>query len=192
MSERNTGILTDSQREYLEAGADFKNYKKRSDLRERIHASLLDGELMFNHLPDEDRERIFDPTQAPHAIYQSAKDGRKDKGEVKNRVDVRMESHELESSIADLVAFVYEGLVKYRSPHDRPFESILQNAMHRVEKRNSWYLKDFDFKAEFDKTGHGERLERFRSGEATKQEAIALLQQGEISEDEFDEFYSEL
>lgn len=203
MTQSKRGILTSSQQEYLAEGAEFEKYKKRSDIRKHIHSALLDGEVLFDNLPEEDREQVFDPRKAPQAEYIHPTDeGGKDKGEVGNSVDIAMELDELERNIAALIALVYEGLEKYTvrerqhtdntERYGRPFDEIIGTAMNKVANRNGWYLEEFEFTAKFDKSGHSDRLEALESGEAGKDEAIALLQQGEISKEQFDEYYESL
>lgn len=171
MSERKRGIFTTGQREYLQGEVDFSEYTKRSRIREHIHASLMDGTLLAN-LPNEDREQIFNPQK------------------VQSRVGAKLKSHELEKAIADFLAFVYVGLDEHRPEGAWPFDQILKNALLRVEQREGWVLKEFEFTADFDKSGRKlERYhERFKAGEATMQEATVLLQQGMVEDDEFTEY----
>ena len=189
MSERKRGIFTAGQREYLQGDVDFSQYTKRSRMREHIHAALLDGALLEN-LPTEDRERIFNPDKAPSVDYESPLVLEGDEEKVQNRVDLALESHELEKSVAELLAFVYLGLSNDRPEGAWSFESILKNAMLRVERQQGWILEDFEFTAEFDKSSENleRRHERFERGEATMEEATMLLQHGMIDDDDFTEY----
>jgi len=191
MSDRKRGVLTSGQREFLESGAEFTDYKKRSDIRKHIHSSIVDFQLLFTSLPEKDREKIFDPRQAPNVDYDSPlESGGTDRGMAGNKADIEIESFRLETAISDLIAFLYEGLAKYRTPHSRDFDAILQNAIHRVEKRNNWTLERYNFEVDFDKSD--QRLDeihsRFENRQATMNEATLLLQQGVISDEEFTEY----
>jgi hypothetical protein len=191
MSERKRGILTSGQREFLESGAEFSNYKKRGDIRKHVHSSLLDAKLLFEALPEKDREMVFDPRQAPNVDYDPPLEpGGTSRGEAGDRADIEIESFKLESAISDLIALIYESLAKYRTPHSRDFDAILQNAIHRVERRNNWTLESYNFEVEFDKSEQklNEIHSRFESGQATMEEATLLLQQDLISDEEFTEY----
>jgi len=192
MSERKRGVFTTGQREYLQGEVDFSEYTKRSRIREHIHASLMDGSLLLN-LPEEDRERIFNPRQSPSVDYESPLGDGEDKGQVQNRVDAKLESHELEKAIANFLAFIYVGLDKHRPEDAWPFDQILKNALLRVEREEGWVLEEFEFTANFDKSdGDLERRhERFKAGEASMNEATTLLQQGVIGDDEFKQYAEE-
>jgi hypothetical protein len=190
MSDRKRGMLTSSQREYLSSGAEFSNYTKRNRIRDHVHASLLDAKLLFEDLPEEDREKIFDPHQAPHVDYDSPLDGGENRGQAGNRADIEIESYRLEAAVSDLIAFMYEGLIKHRTTHSRDFSAILQNAMHKVERRNDWMLEEYEFTAEFYQSDNtlDEIHRRFKDGQATMEEATRLLQAERITAEEHQEY----
>lgn len=189
MSERKRGIFTTGQREYLQGEVDFSEYTKRSRIREHIHASLWDGSLL-DKLPEEDRERIFNPRKSPSIDYESPLGDGEDKKPALNRVDVIEESHEFEMAIADLLAFIYVGLDKHRPESAWSFTQILERALRRAARREGWVLEEFELTAEFDKSQDNlkRRHERFKAGEASMEEAHALLQQGVIDSEEFGEY----
>lgn len=199
MTESARGLFSEGQREYLKAGAEFSNYKKRSDLRKHIHAGLVDGDLLFGALPEKDRRMIFEPDSNPTVdndeseLMEDTKENRVNRG-----VGRTLETHKLEKGIEGLIAFAYEGLLKHthrRQQHterterySRPFASVLQAAMHRVAERNGWRLEEFEFNVAFDKSETEGLLKKFNDGEATEDEAITLLQRELISSEQFKEY----
>ena len=140
--------------------------------------------------PVEHPRHIFNPRKKPRADYEPPLEQGNDKYVVGNRKEVALESHRLEIGIANLIAFVYEGLSRRENADVWSFEKLLQNAMHRVERRNNWVLESYHFEADFDKSG--QRLEevhtKFKNGQATMNEATLLLQQGVISDEKFTEY----
>lgn len=64
-SARPRGILSPADRAYLLGEADLKSdqsaYDARYRIRERVKHALLDFELLFDHLADQDRSQVFTP-----------------------------------------------------------------------------------------------------------------------------------
>ncbi len=61
-SKRGRGILTPADRRYLlgeEELTEGSEYNTRRRIRERLYNAILDFEIIFNHLSDEDREQVF-------------------------------------------------------------------------------------------------------------------------------------
>lgn len=67
-AERPTAVLTKGQREALRGEREpTQERTMRTRIRERIREGLRDFELIFDQLPEQDRERIFDSDLRPGA-----------------------------------------------------------------------------------------------------------------------------
>lgn len=173
MSEKGP-LLAKSQFEWLNGEKEdlSEDYERtlRTRLRGRVRDCVGDFQLLYEQLPEQDRNQLF----------QSSK--------YENPSETAQTVAEYHRGITALLALLYETTEQGKGDD---FENMLQIGMQRVADRNGWYIEECNLQLEFDKSGHGERLEKFKNGEATTNESITLLKAGEITDAEFKEYYSE-
>lgn len=188
---RSRGFLTDTQREALQ-GEPRRNQTERqmrSRVREQVrNALVIDAPILFNDLRSRDRRQIFQSKDRDH------KEQAEITGDDKERTEKRKAEHkeaiEIESGVAALLAFLYEGLEE-RSMNQRmgDFEDVLRNAMERVAKQNGWEVDMFQFTVKFNRDPGFEAMkEQFDDSKATMEEATTLLRHDLISTEEFAEY----
>lgn len=165
--EDTNALLTSTQREFLEAPEDEYSRQSRNYHEKNIHARIRAGIADFNLIYDH-----FDPGDWQEVRWSAIQD---DASAITT----------LASGEEAIVALIYESS---RYTPGRDFEQMLQNAMHRVARRNDWQFDEntFSFTAEFDRDPNFvEMEERFRLGEATVGEATMLFRRDRIDRDEF-------
>lgn len=72
-SERDRGILTPSDREFLLGRktdyTDHSKKQKRNRIRRRVRNAMLDFTILFEYLDERDRKTVFDPENAEREAY---------------------------------------------------------------------------------------------------------------------------
>lgn len=106
---RPRGILSPADRAYLTGEADLKSdqsaYDARYRIRERVRHALLDFELLFEHLAEQDRTQVFSPDAD--------------------------ERDALTDGIVSAIAFLYLGTAEYHLPRKNLFAEGIRRAVER-------------------------------------------------------------
>ncbi|WP_266080948.1 hypothetical protein [Haladaptatus caseinilyticus] len=107
-AERDRGILTPSDREFLIGRksdyTDHSKKQKRNRIRRRLRNALLDFTLLFEHLEDRDRETVFNPDDDARDDYTRG--------------------------ITDMLAFLHLGTMGYYTP----FKDMLAQGVNKAEQ----------------------------------------------------------
>lgn len=166
-------LLTTRQYEWLEKldSVDLDDAAERtlrSRLRDRIRHVIAGFELVFDKLPEEDREQLFEPKKS---------------GDESGHPE---QFANMMRGAPALIALLYDCTLKTEYAE---FEPMLENAMHRVANRRRWEVEQVEFSVDFTTDVDFEtRHERFEAGTATVGEAVSLLKQGWIDSDELAEY----
>lgn len=106
---RPRGILSPADRAYLTGEADLKSdqsaYDARYRIRERIRHALLDFELLFEHLAEQDRNQVFTPDSAQRDAFTEG--------------------------VVSAIAFLYLGTDAYDPPRKNLFAEGIRRAVAR-------------------------------------------------------------
>ncbi len=107
-ADRDRGILTPSDREFLLGRkTDYTEHskkQKRNRIRHRLRNAILDFSILFEHLEDRDRETVFDPDDDEREAYTQG--------------------------ITDLLAFLHLGTMGYYTP----FKDMLSQGVNKAEQ----------------------------------------------------------
>ena len=106
---RPRGVLSPADRAYLrgeaELASDQSEYDTRYRIRERVRHALLDFELLFEGLTEQDRRQVFSPATADHEAFTEA--------------------------LVSAVAFLYLGTAAYDPPRKNLFAEGIRRAANR-------------------------------------------------------------
>ncbi|WP_458209288.1 hypothetical protein [Haladaptatus sp. NG-SE-30] len=107
-ADRDRGILTPSDREYLIGRkSDYTEHskkQKRNRIRRRLRNAILDFTILFEHLEDRDRETVFNPDDDARDAYTQG--------------------------ITDMLAFLHLGTMGYYTP----FKDMLAEGVNKAEQ----------------------------------------------------------
>ncbi|WP_458188128.1 hypothetical protein [Haladaptatus sp. NG-WS-4] len=107
-ADRDRGILTPSDREYLIGRkSDYTEHskkQKRNRIRRRVRNAILDFTILFEHLEDRDRETVFNPDDEARDAYTQG--------------------------ITDMLAFLHLGTMGYYTP----FKDMLAEGVNKAEQ----------------------------------------------------------
>ncbi|MFC6823502.1 hypothetical protein [Halopelagius fulvigenes] len=108
-ADRERGILTPSDREFLLGRkTDYTEHskkQKRNRIRRRLRNAILDFTILFDHLEDRDRETVFDPDDEAREAYTRG--------------------------IVDMLGFLHLGTMGYYVP----FKDMLGQGVNRAEQK---------------------------------------------------------
>lgn len=114
--DRERGILTPSDREFLLGRktdyTDHSRKQKRNRIRRRLRNAILDFTILFEHLESRDRETVFDPDDEHRGAYTRG--------------------------ITDMLAFLHLGTMGYHTP----FKHMLSRGVNKAEQE----LTDSDYR----------------------------------------------
>ncbi|KTG11570.1 hypothetical protein AUR64_03470 [Haloprofundus marisrubri] len=153
-ADRDRGILTPSDREYLLGRktdyTDHSKKQKRNRIRRRLRNAILDFTILFEHLEARDRETLFDPDDARDAYTQG---------------------------ITDMLAFFHLGTMGYHTP----FKDMLARGVNKAEQElagSDYRMVTVDFNVEpvgrIDVDDVVDKLEYGEFGELTDEELRAF------------------
>ena len=115
-ADRERGILTPSDREYLLGRkTDYTEHskkQKRNRIRRRLRNAMLDFTILFEHLEDRDRETVFNPDDDNREAYTRG--------------------------MTDMLAFLHLGTMGYHTP----FKHMLAKGVNKAEQE----LADSDYR----------------------------------------------
>ncbi|WP_136603240.1 hypothetical protein [Salinigranum halophilum] len=107
-ADRERGILTPSDREFLLGRkTDYTEHskkQKRNRIRRRLRNAILDFTILFEHLEDRDRETVFNPDDENREAYTRG--------------------------ITDMLAFLHLGTMGYHTP----FKHMLAKGVNKAEQ----------------------------------------------------------
>lgn len=108
-ADRERGILTPSDREFLLGRkTDYTEHskkQKRNRIRRRLRNAILDFTILFDHLEDRDRETVFNPEDESREAYTQG--------------------------IVDMLGFLHLGTMGYYVP----FKNMLGQGVNRAEQK---------------------------------------------------------
>ncbi|SFG84264.1 hypothetical protein SAMN04488063_3065 [Halopelagius inordinatus] len=108
-ADRERGILTPSDREFLLGRkTDYTEHskkQKRNRIRRRLRNAILDFTILFDHLEDRDRETVFNPEDESREAYTQG--------------------------IVDMLGFLHLGTMGYYVP----FKDMLGQGVNRAEQK---------------------------------------------------------
>ncbi|EFW91497.1 hypothetical protein ZOD2009_14056 [Haladaptatus paucihalophilus DX253] len=124
-ADRDRGILTPSDREFLIGRkSDYTEHskkQKRNRIRRRLRNAILDFTLLFEHLEDRDRETVFNPDDDARDAYTQG--------------------------ITDMLAFLHLGTMGYYTP----FKDMLAQGVNEAEQElagSDYRMVTVDFNVE--------------------------------------------
>lgn len=128
--ERKRGILTPADRRYLRGDEELtegSEYNTRRRIRERVRNSILDFAILYDHLDESDRSKIFKTDEGAWRAWEDA---------------------ELHNGLRDTLALVFrEGIIEQHiSPYDTarglPAQVLFEEAVRRVSVEKGFLVKD--------------------------------------------------
>lgn len=155
------------EKSYEGEHAKQQRYQRRRDIRQRVHNSILDFSILFEHLEDAEREKLFE----------------------KSRVDG---IEEFERGLRDALAFVLYGAglteTMDRAGSDRPAslaDHLLWDAVERAGRRDDILVESVDLAIEATDGHVATIVEKLRSDEnVSPTELAVLLESGEVDTDD--------
>lgn len=161
--------LSPSDREFLSGEREYAHETTEDNVwqrvRERVFRSLQDGLFMWQHIPQNQRQQIFDVGPEEDLLYKDIDEYEwEDEVEAKRR---ERDLNEFETSLVGLFAFLYAGIDE--SP-GLDFDSILADALASVAADRgeipipeSYQPPKLETKEEYDVE---ELLQRYQSGDS--------------------------
>jgi hypothetical protein len=154
--DRDRGVLTQSDREFLLGRkSDYTEQsrrQKRSRIRSRVRNAVLDFSILFEHLDERDREMVFDPDDQHREAYTRG--------------------------ITDILAFLHLGTMGYYTP----FKHMLSEGVNRAEQAlagSDYRLVNVEFNVDpvgrIDVDDVVDKLEDDRFAELTDEELQAFV-----------------
>lgn len=167
MVREQNAMLTDTDREFLLAGGGYytgenakqMRYERRSNIRNRIRETLLDFTLLFEHLEERERAKIFEDADA-----------------------------DLDNGVRDTLALllyslrvsaVMEGYAVGNVPE---LADALGGALDRAGLKDGWAVQDWDLEIEAIPISHLLRKAE-ESDELQARELGLLMETGVVSDD---------
>lgn len=155
-SERDRGILTPSDREFLLGRkTDYTEHskkQKRNRIRRRVRNAILDFTILFDHLDERDRKTVFDPEDAERDAYTRG--------------------------ITDALAFFHLGTMGYSTP----FKDMLARGVSKGEQElagSDYRMVNVEFNVDpvgrIDVDSVVEKLDRGSFDEITDEELRAFV-----------------
>ena len=154
--DRDRGVLTQSDREFLlgrKSGyTEQSRRQKRSRIRRRVRNALLDFTILFEHLDERDREMVFDPDDDHQEAYTRG--------------------------ITDVLGFLHLGTMGYYTP----FKHMLAEGVNHAEQAlagSDYRLVNVEFNVDpvgrIDVDEVVDKLEAERFAELTDEELQAFV-----------------
>ncbi|SFR66406.1 hypothetical protein SAMN04487947_3306 [Halogeometricum rufum] len=155
-ADRDRGILTPSDREFLLGRkTDYTEHskkQKRNRIRRRLRNAILDFTILFDHLEDRDRETVFNPEDEAREAYTQG--------------------------IVDMLGFLHLGTMGYYVP----FKDMLGQGVNRAEQKlagSDYRMVTVDFNVDpvgqIDVDEVVDKLESERFDEVTDEELRAFV-----------------
>jgi succinate dehydrogenase flavin-adding protein (antitoxin of CptAB toxin-antitoxin module) len=155
-ADRDRGILTPSDREFLLGRkTDYTEHsrkQKRNRIRRRLRNAILDFTILFEHLEERDRETVFNPDDDNREAYTRG--------------------------ITDMLAFLHLGTMGYYTP----FKHMLAQGVNRAEQElagSDYRMVSVEFNVDpvgnIDVDAVLEKLEEERFEEITDEELRAFV-----------------
>lgn len=169
--DRERGVLTSSDREYLigknEPESSQVDSNIRNRIRDRTRNAILDFWLINSHLDEKDRRMIFAPSK-------------KDDNEVRE-----LEDFQFRQGLTSLIGFLYEGLSESGT---LDFEEVIESGIHEIIQDNYQGPVVVDVRLHVDVDTEydlDEARRKFNQGEPmTPSEIGGLLMTGEVESGE--------
>ncbi|MFC7071861.1 hypothetical protein ACFQJ7_10475 [Halovenus rubra] len=163
--DRDRGILSPSDREYLHGEAEFSSVQAernaRARIRDRLYESTYDFELLVEQLADRDRGLVFEKRLGD-------------------------EGKEAYDALVSALAFLYQGIEETGID----FEDALAEAVNVAEAGND-RAATVDLDLTFHTLSADELLRKLRAGETLSLTEMAYLQQSdEVSQAELARYFS--
>lgn len=167
MSGRERGILSRADRAYLRGETEFASAQAernaRARIRDRVHDAILDFEVLVGHLPDRDRELVFE-----------------------KRFD-RMEGTEAFDALVSTVAFLYRAT----GDTEVAFETVLEEAINLAEAKDD-RAATVDLDLTFQTLSVEQLRYKLEQGESLSLTEIAYLHQSnEVGPDELAAYFAD-
>lgn len=166
MSGRERGVLSQADRAYLRGETEFASAQSernaRSRIRDRIHDAVLDFEVLIEHLPDHDREIVFEKRFG------------------------RMEGTEAFDALVSAVAFLYQAI----DDTEVAFETVLKEAINLAEAKDD-RAATVDLDLTFQTLSAEQLQHKLEQGESLSLTEIAYLHQSdEVGPDELAAYFA--
>jgi hypothetical protein len=183
MAERETdAMLTSTQRDFLRDQGDYysgdnakqQRYERRQQIVKRVSHSILDFQLLLEHLQKTERDKIFHDRSggAPYAF----------------------------GAVPDAIAFMFMGVTSTSlmprdgGHHSREFEDLLERGLERAYLEADLLLNSVELRVDSEKVpGLQAVKERARDPESRVSwpEMRLLIRSGEIDDETIQEFLQE-
>lgn len=164
MEDRQSALLTKSQREFIQDRQDEtsdKARKQRGRIRDRVYTSLeIDGNLLTEINPEERRKIFRDWENRNYETHPSPVDIPKD-----NWIPDNLEKHGLRNGIAHLLRFIYLGVEEGSLG---PFEELLKWALEEEYRKRGETIDSLTIELETSRL-------------LTLEELAGLIEEGELS-----------
>lgn len=170
MTSRKNAMLTTEDRRWLTGEKTYEGehakqqrYQRRRDIRERVYNSILDFTILFDHLEDEERERLF--------------------GEAAGRTDRGFEDRAFENGVRDALAFVLYsiGATALMTPRGRDTpaaaltERLLADGLYRAGRKDDVLVEGIDLDIDATHLPIADVLDALDAGEELSPAELGLL-----------------
>ena len=161
MSSRRNAMLTTEDRRWLTGEKEYEGvhakqqrYQRRRDIHERVYNSILDWTILFDHLEERQRTRLFEDVKtAPGERPENdelLEDDEAPEHDDSSANDESPGDDEFSAGLRDALAFVLynTGIVDAMGDgggaHETPAERLLFEAIYRAGSRDGILVEDVD------------------------------------------------
>lgn len=193
--DRDRGILTTADREYLCGEREYSSEQSERDaryrIRKRVKNSILDFSILLNHLQDPDRKQIF------QSNFPQKPDSGGDPDISLDDFEEIVEKHRFQDSMSNAIGFLYLATmdVNWR------VESAFSDGIKQAEEKRGFVVDDVsvDISVSRKEAGIDELIKRFEEGDSlTPEELRTVLRSDSVDVDAemldrvFEEFVDDL
>ncbi|NKE36580.1 hypothetical protein GWG54_12270 [Natronococcus sp. JC468] len=172
MNERKNAMLTTEDRRWLTGEKSYEGehakqqrYQRRRDIRQRVYNAILDFGILFEHLEEAEREKLFEHLSGSGVEY---------------------EDDEFASGLRDGLAFVLyntgitEAMVRDDSERSAVVaEQFLEDAIYAAGKRDEFLVEDVDLTIEASPAPIAALLEDLKVGNDLSPAGLRLLMESD-------------
>ncbi|MXV62695.1 hypothetical protein GS429_11585 [Natronorubrum sp. JWXQ-INN-674] len=171
MTGRKNAMLTTEDRRWLTGEKSYEGehakqqrYQRRRDIRERVYNSILDFSVLFEHLEEGEREKLF--------------------GSPGTDQDALTDDRQFTDGVCDALAFLLystgiNSMMDSGGSSDPVADRVLTEALHRSGQRDGIFVEDVDLDIDAVNLPRASLLEDLEAGKELSPSELRLLLESE-------------
>jgi hypothetical protein len=176
---RPRGILTNSDRSFLQGEKNLKSEQSRRDaryrIRKRVRNAILDYSILSKKLSEKDLSMVFEIEDIDFSQFESPSEGLQDESVVSKLV----KNQRFQQGLKDNIAFLYSGL----SESDLDFIEMIEQGVKEACEKDGYAVEEVTVTIDIDRerVDIEDLMEKFENGDdLTRSELDILLKSSEF------------